>query len=277
MKHLSPRLYIMSDIRDKWAVGSTYEDFMGRWSRMLAPRFVSWLQIPSGAHWLDVGCGTGALTHAICRGADPASVVGCDPAGPLVEYARSRSDDTRSSFSIAGSGTLPVRPGGYNSVTSLLALNFFPDIPAGIREMSKLTSSGGTVSACVWDYGGRMDFLRLFWDAVTKFDPAAADLDEGVRFPICRSDALVDVFRKNGLADVRCEPVDIVTEFNGFDDYWQPFLGGTGPAPSYIASLDEARRDTLARKLDVLLPRSPKGTIVLTARAWAVRGRAGSE
>jgi hypothetical protein len=117
-----------------------------------------------------------------------------------------------------------------------------------------------------------MDFLRLFWDAVAATDPGARHLDEGVRFPICRPEALVDLFRQGGLSDVRCEPVEISTEFAGFDDYWNSFLGGTGPAPSYVASLHADARSLLARALASTLPRGPGGTIALIARAWAVRG-----
>jgi len=247
---------------------------MGRWSRRLAPRFVSWLRIPAGVHWLDVGCGTGALTNAICRHAHPASVLGCDPAAPFVEYARSHSQDVRASFVVAGAGGLPGRADGYGSVTSLLALNFFPDPEAAVHEMRSLTATQGAVSACVWDYGGRMEFLRRFWDAAAEMDSMARDLDEGERFPICRPDALADLFRAGGLGDVCCEPIEIPTEFASFDDYWRPLLGGTGPAPSYVASLDADRCTALARKLEQALPRGRGGTIALTARAWAVRGTA---
>ena len=264
----------MSEVRDRWAAGSTYEDFMGRWSRQLAPRFVSWLRIPGGAHWLDVGCGTGALTSAICSHADPASVLGCDPAAPFIDYARSHSEDSRASFAVAGAGALPSRAGGYGSVTSLLALNFFPDPEAAVQEMRSLTATRGSVSACVWDYAGGMEFLRRFWDAAAKLDPSARRLDEGERFPLCRPDSLAELFRGGGLGDVRCEPIEIPTEFASFADYWRPMLGGTGPAPSYVASLDPERRAALAQRLEQALPRGPGGTIALTARAWAVRGAA---
>lgn len=262
----------MTNVRDQWAAASTYEEFMGRWSRRLAPRFVSWLRIPRGVHWLDVGCGTGSLAQAICDHADPASVVGCDPAVPLVEFAGERSDDPRVSFVAAGVGSLPRRPGGYGSVSSLLALNFFPDPEAAIHEMRSVASPQGTVSACVWDYGDGMQFLRHFWDAAAAVDAAARDLDEGRRFPLCRRDALTALFRGGGLGDVCCEPIEIPTAFAGFDDYWRPLLGGTGPAPSYVASLDADQRAILARRLEEALRRESDGTIALTARAWAVRG-----
>lgn len=262
----------MTNVRDQWAAASTYEEFMGRWSRRLAPRFVSWLRIPRGVHWLDVGCGTGSLAQAICDHADPASVVGCDPAVPLVEFAGECSDDPRVSFVAAGVGSLPRRPGGYGSVSSLLALNFFPDPEAAIHEMRSVASPQGTVSACVWDYGDGMQFLRHFWDAAAAVDAAARDLDEGRRFPLCRRDALTELFRSGGLGEVCCEPIEIPTAFAGFDDYWRPLLGGTGPAPSYVASLDADQRAILARRLEEALRRESDGTIALTARAWAVRG-----
>ena len=262
----------MSGIPDKWAAGSAYEDFMGRWSRQLAPRFVSWLEVPANAHWLDVGCGTGALTSAICSHANPASVLGCDPAEPLIAYARSHCRDTRASFVIAGTGGLPIRADGYGSVVSLLALNFFPDPAAAVREMRSVTVTHGVVSACVWDYRRGVEFLRRFWDVAASVDPTARDLDEGRRFPLCRPEALLELFRAGGLSEVRCEPIRITTEFASFDEYWQPLLGGTGPAPTYVASLDADRRATLARELEQALPAGPGGAIALAAGAWAVRG-----
>jgi hypothetical protein len=121
-----------------------------------------------------------------------------------------------------------------------------------------------------------MQFLRHFWDAAAVVDSAARELDEGSRFPLCRREALTILFRNGGLGDVSCEPIEISTAFTSFDDYWRPFLGGTGPAPSYVASLVADRRAMLARRLEERLPRGPDGTITLTARAWAVRGTVNS-
>jgi len=245
---------------------------MGRWSRRLAPPFVSWLRIPRGVHWLDVGCGTGSLAHAICTHAGPASVVGCDPAKSFVEFAREHNHDPRVTFVSAAVGSLPHRPGGYDSVTSLLALNFFPDSEAAVYELRSVAAPHGTVSACVWDYSEGMQFLRHFWNAAAAVDSAVSELDEGNRFPLCRRDALTALFRNGGLRDVRCEPIEIPTAFASFDDYWGPLLGGTGPAPTFVATLDADRRAILTRRLEEILPREPDGTITLTARAWAVRG-----
>jgi len=261
---------------DKWATGATYEDFMGRWSRLLAPRFVSWLSIQPGATWLDVGCGTGALSDAICAAADPASVVACDPSEPFIEYARRRQASAKVSFVVAGVGQLPTRPGGFDSVTSLFALNFFPEPEAAIDELRRVIAANGVVSACVWDYAGRMEMLRHFWDSVGAVDPDAAELlDEGRRFPICRPDALESLFRGGGLTDVVCDSIEIPTHFPTFADFWKPFLGGTGPAPTYVSGLEPPRREALAARLERSLPRQPDGAIALVARAWVVRGVAG--
>jgi hypothetical protein len=121
-----------------------------------------------------------------------------------------------------------------------------------------------------------MEFLRRFWDAATALDATAEAIDEGKRFPLCHPDALIELFRGGGLRNVRCEPIEIPTVFASFDDYWQPFLGGTGPAPSYVSALAADRRAALARKLDETLRRESDGTITLNARAWAVRGTGGA-
>lgn len=262
----------MPEVEDRWIAGATYESFMGRWSRVLAPRFVSWLAVRPGAHWLDVGCGTGALGAAICARAEPASVVACDPSASFVRYAQEHHTDPRLRFVVAAAGKLPVRPGGFDSVTSALALNFIPEPEAALDEMRRITARGGLVSACVWDYAGRMEFLRCFWDCAAALDPDARELDEGLRFPMCRPEVLESMFLGCGLQEVRCEAIEVTTLFAGFADFWTPFLGGTGPAPSYVAALARDQRGALAARLDDALPREPDGTICLAARAWAVRG-----
>lgn len=263
----------MVRVVDQWLAGSAYEGFMGQWSRQLAPKLVTWLGMPPKVHWLDVGCGTGALTTAICDTANPASVVACDPAAPLVDFAREHFRDDRVSFLVAGSGSLPSHPDGYHSVTSLLVLNFLPNPVAALQEMRGLANFGSTISACVWDYSEGMKFLRYFWDVAVAQDPSAEALDEANRFPICHPVTLTKLFQETGLVDVKCESIEIPTNFSTFDDYWQPFLAGTGPAPSYVATLDERRRHALAKRLAEKLPQGSDGTIRLSARAWAIRGR----
>lgn len=239
---------------------------------MLAREFVRWLQPAPQAHWLEIGCGTGALTTAICSDADPASVTACDPAAPFVEYARQNIPDSRVSFVVAGADDFPLRPAGYDVVASLLALNFFPSMLPAVQRMTSATAPDGVVAACVWDYAGEMQFLRFFWDAAIEVDPRARELDEGARFPICNPAALVQLFGDAALAQVHCEPLEIITEFQSVEDYWKPMLGGVGPAPSFVASLSDERRRELRDRLERLLPREADGTIRLHARSWAVRG-----
>jgi hypothetical protein len=154
-----------------------------------------------------------------------------------------------------------------------LVLNFVSDPGAALAEWRRVTIAGGIVAAYVWDYAERMELIRAFWDAAISLDPAARALDEGVRFPIAGADALADLFRAAGLVDVTTLAIDVPTHFSDFDDVWQPFLGGQGPAPAYVMSLSAGDRDALRGRLRSTLPSAPDGSIDLTARAWAVRGR----
>ena len=257
---------------DKWAAGDAYEAFMGRWSRRLAEEFVRWLGSERDLAWLDVGCGTGALTSVIRDHTDPSSVLACDPSESFVEHAKSRLVDPRISVVVAGSGGLPESPGGFHRVVSGLVLNFVDDPRQFVREMRARVRPGCVVAAYVWDYAGRMEYLRLFWDAAVAVDPKARELDEGVRFPMCRREALESIFRDAGMEDVKSEAIEIPIRFRAFSDYWQPFLGGTGPAPSYVVSLSAEGRAELRGRLESQVPVGPGGAISLVARAWAVRG-----
>ena len=254
---------------------AAYEGYIGRWSRLVAREFLSWLAAPDGWRWLDVGCGTGALSEAILSGASPAEVVGCDPTAVMIPYARQRITDQRATFQVADARSLPYADGRFDVVVSALALNFIPSPEQGLAEMARVTHSGGTVAGYVWDYAGQMQLLRHFWDAAVGLDPAALELDEGRRFPICQPAALEALFRAAALDDVMVRGIDVPTVFRDFDDYWLPFLGTAGPAPNYVTSLPEERRPMLRDRIRAGLPTAPDGSIPLTARAWAVRGRIG--
>lgn len=245
---------------------------MGRWSRLLARDFVLWLKPPSSLHWLEAGCGTGALTSAICAHATPASVTACDPAAPFIEFARENLNDRRVSFVVASAHDFPLRPIGYDQITSLLALNFIPEPGAALERMRAAAVAGGTISAAVWDYAGEMQMLRYFWNAATEVESGAAEFDEGVRFSSCAPGPLADLFCNAGLVEVRCEALDIATAFADVEEYWALFSSGTGPAPAYVATLDPHTRAALRARLAASLPRRPDGRVRLRARAWAVRG-----
>ena len=151
-----------------------------------------------------------------------------------------------------------------------LALNFVPRPADAVAELARVAAPGGVVAAYVWDYAEGMVMMRHFWDAAVELDPAAAELDEGERFAICRPGPLARSWRLAGLADVEVRPVEVRQVFPAFADYWTPFLGGQGSAPSYVATLPDDRRDDLR---ELLRARLGEGPIELTARAWAVRGR----
>jgi hypothetical protein len=154
-------------------------------------------------------------------------------------------------------------------------LNFLPQPAAGLAEMARVARPTGQVAVYVWDYAGQMQLMRHFWDAAAALDPAARDLDEGRRFPLCGPTPLTALFEAAGLLAVEVRALEVPTTFRDFDDYWSPFLGAQGPAPSYAMSLTETDRDRLRDRLRASLPTAPDGSIRLTARAWAARGTVG--
>jgi SAM-dependent methyltransferase len=260
---------------DRWSGGDDYERWVGRWSRPVGAIFIDWLGVPAGARWLDVGCGTGALTETILARAAPVAVSGIDPSASFVEHASRRVTDPRASFRIAGAEQIPLETASVGVAVAGLVLNFVRDLPAALAEMRRVVVVGGAVGGYVWDYAGRMEMIRRFFDAAVALDPAAEAADEGARFPICAEEPLCDAFVEAGMDEVEVRSIDVPTVFAGFDDYWSPFLSGIAAAPRYAMSLDEETRSTLRERLRATLPTAPDGSIHLVARAWAVRARTG--
>lgn len=257
--------------QDVWAKGEAYEPYVGRWSRQLAPRFLAWAGLPKGAEILDVGCGTGALSEAAFE-AGAGRVTGIDSSEVFVAYAATRLP--AGTFRVADAQQLPFPDASFDAAVSGLVLNFVPRPGQAARELARVVRPGGLVAAYVWDYAGRMELMRRFWDAAAALDGAARELDEGRRFPLCAPEPLQALFEGAGLREVATAALDQPTVFRDFDDYWQPFLGGQGPAPGYAMALPEGRRAALRERLRATLPVQPDGRIPLVARAWAVRGRA---
>jgi SAM-dependent methyltransferase len=259
---------------DPWAAGQPYEYFMGRWSRALARAFMDWLAPPPNLHWLDLGCGTGALSETILTHAAPASLLGIDSSAGFIAFARRHIADPRAAFQVGSALELPPLPRPLDAAVSGLVLNFIPDPLAALQALAQVLRPGGVLAVYVWDYAGRMEMLRYFWDSAVALDRAARSLDEGLRFPLCRPEALTTLFTRANLNDIHVSALEIATPFASFDDYWSPFLGGQGPAPSYVAQLPLAARAALEAHLSAALPSSVDGSIPLVARAWAVRARA---
>lgn len=257
-------------LSDTWERGDPYEQYVGRWSRRVAPQFLSWLNIPAHRRWLDVGCGTGALSAAILDQCSPSSVVSVEPSEGFLEKAREQLG-SRALLLRGSAAEIPLEDGSTDVTVSGLVLNFVPDGRFALGEMARVTVTGGMIAAYVWDYAGKMELMRHFWDAAVELDPDAAQLDEGARFPVCRPQPLTGLFSSAGLRAVEVTAIDVETRFASFEDYWQPFLGGQGPAPAYAMALDETARAHLRDRIREGIALQADGSISLIARAWAVR------
>ena len=255
---------------DAWNAGQSYEHYMGRWSRMIAAKFVDWIDAPSNADWIEIGCGTGALTQAVLSATAPRSILSTDQSADFVAHAQSQITDDRAAFSVADAATLPCADASADIVTSALVLNFVADKQAALAEMRRVLRPGGFVAFYVWDYpGGGMGFIDAFWKAAAEVNPDALNLDESARFPFCNEKGLAELCGDAGASDTEIAAIEVETRFPDFDAFWLPFTLGAGPAPGYVKSLTEKQqqqlRDHLANKL------GKTGHVTLPARAWAVK------
>jgi SAM-dependent methyltransferase len=257
---------------DVWAAGEAYEPYVGRWSRLVAAEFIDWMAVSADARWLDVGCGTGALTQTVLARAAPASVTGLEPSDGFIGYARHHTSDPRASFRVGDAQALPFADGAFDAVVAGLVLNFVANPDKAVAEMKRILRPGGTGAVYVWDYAGEMQLIRHYWDAAVALDPNARMLDEARRFPICQPRPLLALFQDCGFDQTECRDLEVPTVFKDFDDYWSPFLGGQGPAPTYCSTLSDDRRAMLRERVRATLPIERDGSIRLTARAFAVRG-----
>jgi SAM-dependent methyltransferase len=256
------------------ASGDAYEPLTGRWSRLIAPDFVQWLDVAANARWLDVGCGTGALIQAILDTQRPAEIVGVDSSSSFIAYARRQITDDRVRYEVGDARDLPVPSSQFEGVVAGLVLNHIPqpELHRALAEMRRAARPGGVVAAYVWDYAEGMEPRVRFWEAAAAFDPAAAAHDERARYPICNPAVLQTNFQRVRLNAVETRAFAIDARFPSFDDYWTPFLAGYGIASRYLLSLPEDRRAALQAHLAHTLPTTPDGAIPLTIRAWGVMG-----
>jgi len=194
----------------------------------VAGEFVAWLGLPPGEQWLDVGCGTEALSQVTRERGAPEWVSGIDASEGFVAYARRRVVDGRCDFRVGSAQALPVADVEFGVAVAGLVLNFIPDKAKAVAEMKRATRGAGTVAAYDWDYAGEMQMMRHFWNAAGALDPTAVELDEGRRFPTCHPDPLADLFRGAGQREVETRAIEVPTVFKDFEDYWSPFLVGLG-------------------------------------------------
>lgn len=249
-----------------------YERFMGRWSRQLAPALVAHSEVSDGGAVLDVGSGTGALALAVRDATTTTRVLGIDLSPEYVSYASSKNADARVSFELGDAQALRQKEGSFDRAISLLVLNFVPDPRRAVAEMMRVTKPGGIVSSAVWDYAEGMEMLRVFWDEATALDPAARERDEK-DMPLCKPGELAALFRDAKLEAVSETALVIQLHFSSFDDYWEPFGLGQGPAGAYVAALSPERRRALRERLRTrLLGSEVDRALEMHARAWAAKG-----
>jgi SAM-dependent methyltransferase len=248
--------------------GDAYDRFMGRYSRRLAPKLADFAGIGAGMRVLDVGCGPGALTGELVERLGADRVAAADPSDTFFAATAERFPGV--DLRRAPAEQLPWSNSEFDAVLAQLVVNFLSDPVAGVREMARVARDGGVVAACAWDYGEGMRMLRMFWDASAAVDPGSPD--EAAAFRVRGAEDLRGVWVEAGLAEVETGALTVEASYDGFDDFWEPFLTGTGPSGAYVVSLDEehraALRDELRRRLG-----DPRGPFTLPATAWAVRGR----
>lgn len=255
-----------------FADSNPYERFMGRWSRLLAAQFAQFAAIGPQDSVLDVGCGIGSFSLVIADAFPSARVTGVDPSAAFVAHAQKRVGDDRVQFIVGDAQALQFPDATFDKTVSQLVLNFVPAPEKALDEMTRVTRPGGVVAAAVWDYGDGMRMLRAFWDEACALDPPLAARDER-EMPLCKRGELAALWHAHGFRNVEDRPIVVDLAFSSFDDYWEPFLGGQGPAGAYVVSLSEPRRAVLAARLrDRLLSSRKDGPFVLQARAWAVKG-----
>ena len=245
---------------------TAYDAFMGRYSRLLVEQMADLAGVRRGQRVIDVGCGTGVLTAELVArlGADGVSAV--DPSEPLIAAARERLPGV--DLRLAGAEELPYPDRSFDAALAQLVVHFMADPVAGIREMARVTRAGGYVVACVWDIAGGRSPMSPFWEAARELDPKVAG---EAAYAGARQGHLVDLFRAAGLRDVEESVLEADLEHPTFDDWWEPFTAGVGPAGSYASGLRDAAREALRDRCRSDLATEP---FTIAARAWAARGRA---
>jgi SAM-dependent methyltransferase len=243
-----------------------YDRFMGRYSVPLAPQLADLAGVAAGQRVLDVGCGPGALTAELVRRLGPADVWAVDPSEPFVAAARARNPEVR--VELATAERLPFPDDQFDAALAQLVVHFMADPVAGLREMARVTRPGGVVAACVWDHAGGGGPLSTFWQAAHELDLDVADESN---LAGARRGHLAELSEAAGLRDIEETTLSVRLEHATFEDWWEPFTLGVGPAGVFVSGLDANRRARLRELCRGLLPAPP---FVVTASAWAVRGRA---
>jgi SAM-dependent methyltransferase len=242
-----------------------YDRFMGRYSLPLAPQLADLAGVEAGQRVLDVGCGPGALTAELAMRVGPGNVTAVDPSEPFVAAARERHPGV--DIRRAAAEELPFGDGEFEAALAQLVVHFMTDPVAGLQEMARVTRPGGVVAACVWDHGGGQGPLSLFWQVAHELDPQVRDESE---LAGASEGHLAQLFEEAGLRGVEDGVISVTVEHPTFEEWWEPFTLGVGPAGAHVARLEPGERDRLRERCRELQPGEP---FTVTAKAWAVRGR----
>lgn len=255
---------------DNWQRGNVYEGYVGRWSRKVAPEFLSWIDVPAGRRWLDVGCGTGALTVVLAEVLGAGNVAAIDPSERFVAACRDRAPGADLRVGIGEE--LPWSDAEFDAVLAQLVVNGMNDARRGAAEMRRVARPGGAVSACIWDFEGGMPLLRAVWDSALDVDAELArSFGAEKPDPFSRPHELEELWCTTGFEGVELGQVDAGADYADFDDLWYPFANGVGNLGRFHEALDEAGRKRFKHGAAERLG-APSGPFRLTARAWYARG-----
>ena len=252
-----------------WNDAVGYESYVGHWSRAVAPRFLAWLALPTRLRWLDVACGTGALSSAILTHCGPEEVVGLDASADYLAAAQGSYRGPRVRFVVGDANVLSFPSTSFDVSVSGLALNFIA-FDHALAEQRRVVRSGGTIAAYVWDYADGYEFARRFWDAALSIDPRAAAYDPGRKATICREQNLHEALVAAGCTGVETCVFDDSGEFPSREAYWHAFDARQGSTFDYLSLLTDEQR--LRLQASLLSTMNPHGPVKLKIRALAVKG-----
>jgi SAM-dependent methyltransferase len=250
--------------------GAAYERFMGRWSRAVGRVFLDWLAPPAGAHWLDVGCGTGAFSELVLDTCSPAAVTAVDPAKAQIDYVSRQPLAQRAEFRVADASVLPFPDAAFDIVACAIVINFIPDRSRALAEMRRVGRSSGVIAGYVWDFAGERGPnwpLRLGMREIGAEVPRPAGAGDTALA------ALSSLFAGAGLEGIVTRTIEVSMDFRDFDDFWRVHTPSLHPITKAIAELRNADRLRLFERVRAELPPGPNGNIAYSVRANAIKAR----
>jgi ubiquinone/menaquinone biosynthesis C-methylase UbiE len=260
----------MAEVAISFDESAAYERAIGRWSRAVAPTFLQWLEPRAGARWLDVGCGTGVLAHAVLELASPASVVGIDPQPEQIAHASCGPAAGRAAFQVADAIRLPFADASFDIAAAGLTLNFIPERSQAMAEMRRVTRPGGSVAAYVWEFAEELSPSGPLRRALRQLGVSAPAIPGTAE---SRVEALRALFEAAGLERIETRTIEVCLAYRDFEDFWQAQTPGYAPTTKLLASMTEGERGRVMRAVRAELPSAPGGVVEYFARANAVKAR----